>query len=187
MATTILDDIPEKITAGDSVAWKKSLAGYSAADGWALSYALTMAGAQITFTGSADGSDHLIEITAETSADWGPGEYGFQAYVTKAGERYQIDEGLIEIRPNLAGQTEGYIALPYCFVIRDAIIAVMEMRATESQTSIAVGGRQISEMSHTELLDALARAEQGCNLWKRKNRRDRGKPTGARVKVAFND
>jgi hypothetical protein len=187
MATTILDDIPEKITAGDSVAWKKSLPQYSAADGWALSYALTMAGNQITFTGSAAGADHLIDIAAATSADWTPGEYGFQAYVTKAAERYQIDQGMVQVRPNLAAQSSGFAALPYCFTVRDAITAVLEMRATESQTSIAVGGRQISEMSHDELYNALARAEQACNLWKRRNRRDRGKATGARIKAAFTD
>jgi hypothetical protein len=187
MATTILSDIPDKITAGDSVAWKRTFSDYSAADGWSLSYALTKSDNQITFNGSADGADHLIDIAASTSANWTPGEYGFQAYVTKAPERIQVDDGLVEIRPNLAAQTSGYTYLPYCFTVRDAIVAVLEMRATESQTSLAVGGRQISEMSHAELQDALSRAEQGCNIWKRRNRRDRGRATGSRVKVAFTD
>jgi hypothetical protein len=188
MATTILPDIPEKITAGDSVAWKKSFSAYSAADGWSLSYALANDDGQITFSGSADGSDHLIEVAASTTADWTPGEYGFDAYVTKAGERITVDVGIVEVRPDLAAATEGNsAALPYCFKVRDAIVAVLEMRATESQTSIAVGGRQVSEMTHGELMDALTRAEQGCNLWKRRNRRDRGKATGARIKAAFTD
>lgn len=187
MATTVLNDIPEKITAGDTIAWKKSLADYSAADGWTLSYALTNAGAQITFSGSADGSDHLIEVAAATSASWTAGEYGFQAYVTKGAERYQIDEGLVEVRANLAEQSAGYAYLPACFTQRDAIQAVIDERATESQSSIAVGGRQLSEMSHAELFAALEDVKKQCNLWKRRNRRDRGKATGARVKVAFND
>jgi len=188
MPTTTLNDIPDKITIGDSVAWKKSLADYSAADGWVLSYALVKSGVQITFAASASGADHLVDLAATTTAAWtDAGEYAFDAYVTKDAERYLIDSGLVEIRPNLAAQSSGYSGLPYCFAVRDAIVAVLEMRATESQTSIAVGGRQISEMSHGELMDALNRAERGCNLWKRRNRRDRNKPTGAKVKVAFTE
>jgi hypothetical protein len=182
-----LSDIPEQMTAGDSIAWTKTLADYSAADGWVLSYALTREGGQITFQGSAAGSDHAINIAAATSADWSPGEYGFQAYVTKSGERHQVDAGLVEVLPNLAAQTEGYQSLPYCFTQRDALDAVMNVRATESQLSIAVGGRQISEMSHAELQDALDRKIKECNAWKARNRRDRGKANRAKVKVVFPD
>lgn len=185
MATTVLSDIPVKITAGDSVAWKRSLPDYPASDGWALSYALTQSGTLIEITGGADGADHLVDLAATATVDWTPGEYGFQAYVTKDTERYQVDEGLVEIRPNLAAQSTGYVSLPYCFTVRDAIIAVLEMRASETQTSLAVGGRQISEMSHAELLDALARAKSGCQSWKRRNRRERGESTGQSVRVAF--
>lgn len=187
MPTTILSDIPDQITAGDSIAWKKSFADYSAADGWVLSYALTKSGTRIVITGAADGANHLIDEVAGDTVNWAPGEYGFQAYVTKGAERYQVDEGLVTIRPNLAAQSSGYVALPYCFTVRDALIAVFEMRATESQTSLAVGGRQISEMSHAEMQDALSRAEQGCNLWKRKNRRQRGRATGQTIKAAFTE
>jgi hypothetical protein len=187
MATTILSDIPDQITAGDSVAWKRSFSDYSAAEGWALSYAFVKSGTRITIDGGADGADHLVEVAASTSAGWAAGEYAFQAYVTKAAERYQVDEGLVEILPNYAAASGGLAALPYCFTVRDAIVAVLEMRATESQTSLAVGGRQISEMSHMELMDALARAKSGCEVWKRKNRRARGRRTGQTIKAAFTE
>lgn len=187
MPTTILFDIPEAITAGDAVAWKKTFGDYSAADDWVLSYALTKSDAQILITAGADGSDHLVNLVATDTDSWAAGEYGFQAYVTKATERYQVDEGIVEIRPNLVAQTSGYQSLPPCFVIRDAIEAVFEMRATESETSIAVGGRQISEMSHAELHEALSKAKQGCNLWMRRNRRDRGQASGSQIKATFTE
>jgi hypothetical protein len=187
MATTILSDIPDQITAGDSVAWKRSFGDYSAADGWTLSYAFTKTGSLIAIEGSADGADHLIEVAASASVDWAAGEYAFQAYVTKGDERYQVDDGIVEIRPNLAAATGGLAALPPCFEIRDAIEAVLQERATEAQTSLAIGGRQISEMSHMEIMDALARAKAQCEVWKRKNRRSRGRKTGQTVKVAFTE
>jgi hypothetical protein len=187
MATTILSDIPDQITAGDSVAWKRSFSDYSAAEGWVLSYAFVKSGTLITIDGGADGADHLIEVAASTSTGWAAGEYAFQAYVTKDAERYKVDAGLVEILPNYAAASGGLAALPPCFEIRDAIEAVLQERATEAQTSLAIGGRQISEMSHMEIMDALARAKAGCEVWKRKNRRARGRKTGQTVKAAFTE
>lgn len=187
MPTTILTDIPDTITAGDSVAWALTFSTYPASAGWILSYALTNDGNQITFAGTADGNAHLIDLATTDTVDWPAGDYAFQAYVTLGAERFQISSGLVTILPNLAAATEGLDALPYCFKVRDALIAVLEMRATESQTSIAVGGRQISEMTHEEIQSALARAEAGCNNYIRRNRRDRGKNPGTKIKTAFRD
>lgn len=187
MPTTILSDIPDQITAGDSVAWKKSFSDYPASDAWVLSYAFTKSGTRILFNAGADGADHLVELATGDTVDWAAGEYAFQAYATKGTERYQVDDGIVEVRPNLATASGGLAALPYCFTVRDAIVAVFEMRATESQTSLAVGGRQISEMSHDEMQTALSRAENACNVWKRKNRRQRGRTTGSTVKAAFTE
>jgi hypothetical protein len=187
MATIVLDDIPEKITAGDSVAWKLAFDDYPASAGWALSYALTKSGTQIEITGGADGDDHLVDLAAADTADWSAGEYGYQAYVTKDAERYQVDQGFVEIRPNLATQSGGYAALPYCFTVRDAIVAVFEARATETQTSIAVGGRQISEMSHAELIDALDWAKKQCEAYKRAQRKKKGRNTGQIIRAIFTE
>lgn len=185
MPTITLTEIPANITAGDSIAWTKTFSDFPASDGWTLSYALTKSDNQIVFESTPDGNDHLIDLAATTTAIWTSGEYAYQAYCTKAAERYQVDQGLVSVLPNLAAQSTGYDALPYCFTVRDAIVAVLEQRATESQTSIAVGGRQISEMSHDELQTALARAELGCTIYKRRIRREQGKPTGAKVKTAL--
>lgn len=187
MVDFVLADIPEFITAGDAVSWKRTIPGAPASDGWVLSYALVKDGKQIVFAGSADGDDHVVSLGSTDTVDWPAGQYAWGAYVTKDGNRYQWDEGIVEIRPDLVAATDGADALPYCFKVRDAIQAVLEMRATESQTSLAVGGRQISEMSHTEIMDALNRAETACNVWRRKNRRQRGKSTGSKIKISFTD
>ena len=72
MPTTVLDDIPDPITAGDAFAWKRSLSDYPASAGWVLSYALVKSSTQLTLQGSVDGDDHLISKTAADTAGYVP-------------------------------------------------------------------------------------------------------------------
>lgn len=180
-------DIPDYITAGDAVTWRRDIAEAPASAGWVLSYALLKDSKQILFSGSADGDGHIINLSSADTVDWPAGMYKFAAFVTKDGNRYQVEEGVVEIRVDPIAATTGADVVPYWFKVRDAIRAILSDRATESHTSIAVGGRQLSEMNHAELIDTLDTAERKCNLWKRKNRRGRGKSTGAKIKCSFTD
>lgn len=94
---------PTAFTAGDTVKWRRALDHYLPTDGWVLTYALRGAG-KIDLTATADGSDHLVTITAATSAGYTAGKYTWQGYATKSAtsERYPIGSGQIEIKPNLA-------------------------------------------------------------------------------------
>ena len=167
MPTIVLDDIPDKITAGDSFAWKKHYADYPASDGWVLSYALVMTGTIITLQGAPDGDDHLISKAAADTADYLVGIYFWQSYVTKAAERYTLETGRIEILPNFAAQASGLDTRPHCFVLLDAIQAVNESRATEDHLNVSFGGRSVGKMSLGELKEAehrgrSASAMPGC-------------------------
>ena len=185
MATVYLSDIPEKITAGDSAAWKKSFSDYPANDGWVLSYALTKAGTQITFNASADGSNHLVDLDATTTAAWADGQYSFQAYVTKAPERITVDQGIIEIIANLAAASGGLDARPHCFKMRDGLKAMSEGKATIDQLSLSINNRSISTYSPSEVRQWLATYERLCVNHVRQLRADRGKSTGQQVKTRF--
>jgi hypothetical protein len=187
MATVILSDIPEKITAGDSIAWKKTLADYPANDGWVLSYALTKTGEQITFNASADGADHLVELDTTDTTAWAAGQYSFQAYATKAAttERKTVDQGIIEIIANLAAEAGGLDARPHCFIMRDALQALSEGKATTDQLSLSINNRSISMLSPSEVREWLATYETLCVNHMRQLRADRGKPTGQQVKARF--
>lgn len=101
---------PAQVTAGDRWQWTRSLSDYDAAT-WTLTYALVKPDKKLTLTATADGSDHLIDVPASTTADYPAGVYSWQAYVTHAdGSRYTVGAGRIEIKPNLAAQTDGYDA-----------------------------------------------------------------------------
>lgn len=99
--------VPTEITAGDTLSWKITLGDYPASAGWVLTYALVNAAGQLTITAAASGDDHLVTVTAATSAAYAPGTYSWQAYVTKTTERYRVGNGMLVVLANLAAQVGG--------------------------------------------------------------------------------
>lgn len=93
---------PSRVTAGDTVTWLKSLADYPASTGWVLSYTFINASTKISISATASGADHLVSVTAATSAAWVAGTYTWIAVVTKAAERFTVGQGSIVVAPNLA-------------------------------------------------------------------------------------
>lgn len=110
MSAEIPTTEPTAVTAGDTLAWSKSLPDYPASAGWVLAYALVCAGQLITITAAASGDDHLVTVAAATSAAYVPGTYAWQATVTKTTERYTVGTGTLTVLPNLAAQGGGYDA-----------------------------------------------------------------------------
>lgn len=142
---------PKEVTAGDTITWTKTLPDYPANSGWVLSYVLINAANKVQFSGSASGSDHLILIPATTSAAYKKGSYTYQAYVTKASERYTVGSGEIEIKPNLAAEN----ALDNRSQVKrtlDAINAVIEKRASLDQESYTIAGRTLNRTPIADLI-----------------------------------
>lgn len=119
---------PLSVTVGDLVTWKRTLSDYPATT-WTLTYALTKSGTQITITGTASGTDHLVSVAKATTANWTAGTYAIQGYVTSGSERYQVFSGTITLLPNLAAQTGGYDNRSHAKKVLDAIETVLESRA----------------------------------------------------------
>jgi len=152
MTASIPTKEPTEITAGDTWTWSRSLSDYLASDSWTLSYALVNVDNLITITATADGDDHLVEVAAATTAGYAPGSYNWQAYVIKSGERYQVDSGVLEVKPNFAEQTAGYDGRSHVKKVLDALDALIEGKATSDQLAYSIAGRSISKMSPEELI-----------------------------------
>jgi len=142
---------PSEIVAGDTLKFKKSLSDYPATI-WTLTYYLLKSGTQITFSGTADGTDHLINIANTVTALYTAGIYKWEAYISKTGERYKIAEGTITIKTNLAAQTAGYDARSHVKKVLDSIEAAVEGRATRTDLAYTINGRSISHMAPAELI-----------------------------------
>lgn len=101
---------PAFIRAGDTVTWRRTLADYPASSGWALKYRIINAAGKIDLTATASGDDHLVSAAAVATATWAAGEYTWQAYAEKSGERHTVGTGRLTVQPNLAAQAAGFDA-----------------------------------------------------------------------------
>lgn len=108
MAQTVPTREPASVFAGDTITWKIALADYPASAGWVLKYRLINAAGKIDIVSAADGDDHLVSESAATSVGWAAGDYTWQRFVEKAGERFTVGSGRITIRQNLAGKAAGF-------------------------------------------------------------------------------
>ena len=91
---------PEKLTAGVTWKWKKTLSDYPASE-WTLTYYLRKDGATATsFSAAADGDSYLVTVAAATTAAYASGIYDFIGWVIKGTEKFEVFNSMIEVLPN---------------------------------------------------------------------------------------
>lgn len=153
-------DIPEtepaSITAGDTIKWKRHYGDYLPGDGWTLSYALVKDGQHISLTATDNGDGyHLVTIAKAASKAYQCGEYYWQSYVDDGSERYQVDSGTIEIKPNFEALKGGYDSRTHVQKTYEALKAVIEQKATQDQLNYTMpSGRSIGRMTWPDILKA---------------------------------
>lgn len=105
MAITPANFEPQQLAAGDSISFLKGLANYTVENGWALEYELSGPTGNYEFTSVASGNSHQLTVAAAVTATWLPGEYELIGAAVNAdtGERVQIYQGRLLLRPNVVG------------------------------------------------------------------------------------
>lgn len=146
MAAPVPTIEPTAVTAGDTVTWTRSLGDYPANASWVLNYRLINALGKIDIVATASGADHLVTVTAANSAAWQAGTYTWQAFVTKAAERYTVGSGSIVVKPNLAAQAAGFDSRSEARKAYDAIKAAYDLYITNGHGLMqryTIGGREV--------------------------------------------
>jgi hypothetical protein len=186
--TTVLDDVPAKLMAGDSVSWKRSFPDYPA-PAWVLTYALVNKDFSYIITGTDDGSDHLVEISAETSLLWESGVYFWKAILTNSSleERYTVEEGRIEILADYATAPDKTSVDPrsHAQKVIDILEPVIEGKVSKDVANYAIAGRSLSTMSMTEIRETYIFYKQIRASEIKREKIRQGKRTGNRIKVRF--
>lgn len=142
---------PTEFTAGDTVKWKVAFADFPANDGWTLKY--TFRGPEIhDVTATADGADHSVTLSAAVSADFTAGDYWWDAYASKAAERYKVRTGQLKVLANLEAVTGVYDGRSIVKRTLDALEAMIEGKASRDQMSYSIEGRSLSRMSVQDVL-----------------------------------
>ena len=174
---------PASLIAGDTAKWLKTLGDYPATAGWVLTYTLISATAKVTFTASASGADHLVNVAAATTAAWAAGSYSWRAVVSLAGEVYTVDAGTITIKPAFSVAT-----LDDRSFARSALANIEAYLVDANNLSAArysIAGREIHKIPMSDLLKARDKYRAEVALEDAATNAGRGLPDRRRIYVRF--
>lgn len=150
---------PENVNAGDTVTWSETFNGYSAADGWALTYYLR-GPMNVDITGVASGSGFTLTLTAAQSAPLPPGTYSYIARASKLLEVYTVSSGTITIKANLATAAPGYESRTKAQIIVEGIEDWLSTKGVDCAQELNAAGVNVQYMTMKEI-------NQTLSYWKR--------------------
>lgn len=165
---------PDRLYAGDTVKWTKTISDYPSSDGWTLKYSFRGPSALPDQTASASGSGYAIVIAALDTASLVAGTYDWTARVSKAGETYTVARGVFTV-VLVAGATEQL----HEEKVVEALKAVLEGRITADVQQYAINGRQVTKIPIEKIPGLIAKYER--KIWRLRNPGKIGVP----VAVAF--
>ena len=142
------------LTAGDTLTYLTTIAGYPASAGWVLKYRLVprVSGTAQTLTSTASGDDHRITVAASTTASWTAGEYGWTSWVENGSEVYSVETGQLTVAPDPRTMAVGTDTRSHAERMLDAIKATLEGRATDAHLEIEINGRRLRYLPPADLL-----------------------------------
>jgi hypothetical protein len=183
VAPTIPTGVPGTLAAGVTWKWTTSPGLYPPSEGWALSYALRgagaldISGAQVTNDGAAT---FTITVAADATAALAAGAYRWVAYAEKAGEKYEVAKGVVDVTANLATAAAGALqSQAEAMVTRlDAEIRARIAGTGSGHNSITIGSRAIEKIPLEQLYELRNKYQQQAN-------RERSKGRFAPVKLRF--
>lgn len=146
---------PRSFVIGSTVQWRVRSTDYPP-DGSRtaeIAFVTSSDSRQVAASDYGDGT-WLVSITPAESGAFEPELYRYQFNVTEGSDRFSIASGIIEACANYAAISGGLDDRSSNAKIYDAITAVMEGKATQDQSSLAIGGRSLSRYSWEELISA---------------------------------
>ncbi|WP_280565198.1 hypothetical protein, partial [Chromohalobacter sp. 48-RD10] len=125
--------IPERMTAGTTLAISLALTAYPAPD-WSAT--LILRGVQsIDLASEPDGRLHTFAAPASDTAAWVAGDYWYSLRVTDGTEVHEVDTGTLKVLPDLAAADANFDGRTHAEKTLEAIEAVIEGRASKDQDS----------------------------------------------------
>jgi hypothetical protein len=179
------------LIAGDALSFDTLVPSYSAADGWTLTYRLVprTTGTAISFncSAAADGISYSAAVSSATTAVWPAGHYAWFASVSKAGERFVVDQGSIEIRPDPATLT-AFDNRSAARQTLDALKAAYQSYASAGQGGVAeysIGGRTMKFRNAADLILQIEKMERVVAKEEEEANRSAGRPPTGRFYTRF--
>lgn len=151
--------IPQTLVAGETLNYRASVADYPASDGWSLRLVLNprAGGTVLTVDSTADGDDHVIQVSAATTSGWTAGDHGWEIWALAAGEQYRLEAGQLVIEAGLLAAAAGADTRTPSEIALANIQAVLQGRASDGVLRYTVAGRSLERYSIAELLQLESR------------------------------
>lgn len=147
----VQSDIPIELHAGVSLDLLIVRPAHPAPD-WSVTLHLR-GPAAIDIAAAVEGSAHRMTAAAAETAAWTPGRYWYHLRATDAGGVADLlEDGHLEIRPDLLSAGAGFDGRGHAERVLDAIEAVIEGRATQDQQSYTINNRSLSRTPLADLL-----------------------------------
>lgn len=158
--------LPGSISAGLTFKKTVNLPAYPADKGWVLHVYLRGKSA-IDLMSTASGSQHIIEASAATTEAWAAGNYGYSVRASNSGEVFEVENGTINILPDMGTVTEGDFR-SHAQKVLDAVEAVIEGRASLDQERYRINNRELYRTPLADLLRLRATYRNEVNQEKAK-------------------
>lgn len=156
MTGTFQQPFAATLIAGDSWAWRVSLADYPS-DTYQLKFFFRGIGGQLDVVAEPDGSaagDYLATVSSVNSAALQAGTYGWQMcmFLIADGSRTEIARGTVEVVGDIQSQGVGYDGRSWVKQVLDAVRNVIAGRASRVEQEYTIAGRQLRLTSIDDLL-----------------------------------
>lgn len=180
---------PVEFAAGSLVRWKRpDLAEEYPPASYDLIYKGRLRGGnnpEISVTATNDSGVFLLTITNAVSAAIIPGDYYWQAWISRKsdGAKIEISNGQWTVKPDL--DQSGADPRSHAEIMVDKIQSLLEGRADKDVSSYSIQGRSIAKMAISDLLQWRDYYRKEAAQQKRDNDIALGKPTKTTMKVRF--
>lgn len=143
-----------QIVAGETLNYVAQAADYPASSGWVATLYLNprAGGTATSVTGTASGADHLLQVSATTTATWAAGWWAWEIWMAKGAERYRLEAGQLQVVAGLIGAAAGTDTRSAAEVGLDAVRAMIRGTATAGVKRYRIGGRELERYSIDELV-----------------------------------
>jgi hypothetical protein len=105
----MMSTMQNQIVVGETLNYRAIAADYPASAGWVVTLYLNprAGGTATSVVGTADGADHLLQVTALTTAGWAAGAWAWETWAALGGERYRLEHGQLDVVAGLIGAAAG--------------------------------------------------------------------------------
>lgn len=159
------DPTPTSFVAGDSVSWAWKDAKYTPTAGYTSGYSFVIPGQNKTVVGVAQPDDSWLFTILSADSVWPAGSYGWQRYVTLAGERTTVASGRTTVQTAYAGQGAGNDPRSQYEQIIAAIDDTLQGRVNSDISRYSFNGRSLDKLTLAELMTARGYYQSQLNAY----------------------